>query len=204
MEWPVTGVVLAAGAAERMGKPKLVLPFRQTTVLNATLAAVEASNIDRVIVVTGANADLVEDSIVADRATVVRNADYRRGNMSSFLTAATADPDAAAFILVPGDLPTIRVDVIDLMVGLWGETNPWAAVTAYVDRIAHPLLLSREAVAIAAQTPGEKVLGHLLIETDDDRVVRLVAQVEAPRDVNTPGDYEALLGDQGSTAVDDR
>ena len=204
MEWPVTGVVLAAGAAERMGKPKLLLPFRQTTVLNTTLAAVEASKVDRVIVVTGANADLVEDSIVTDRATVVRNADYRRGNMSSFLTATAADPDAAAFILVPGDIPAIRADVVDLMAGLWGETNPWAAVTAYVDRIAHPFLLSRDTLAVTAETPGQKVLGRLLIEADDDRVVRLVVQTEAPRDVNAPGDYEALLGDQGSTAVDDR
>ena len=204
MEGPVTGVVLAAGAAERMRKPKLLLPFRQTTVLNTTLAAVEASNVDRVIVVTGSNADEVESSIVADRATVVRNPDYRRGNMSSFLTAAAKDPDAAAFILVPGDLPTIRADVVDLMVGLWGEAKPWAAVTAYVDRIAHPLLVSREAVTVAAQTPGQKVLGRLLIEADDDRVVRLVVQAEAPRDVNTPGDYEALLGDSGSTAADDR
>ena len=204
MEWPVTGVVLAAGAAERMGEPKLLLPLDGSTVLNTTLASVEASEVDRVIVVTGANADLIEDSIVADRATVVRNADYRRGNMSSFLTATAADPDAAAFILVPGDLPTIRADVIDLMVGLWGETKPWAAVTAYVDRIAHPILVSREAVVVAAQTPGQKVLGRLLIEADDDRVVRLIVPTEAPRDVNTPGDYEALLGDQGSTAIDDQ
>ena len=204
MEGPVTGVVLAAGAAERMRKPKLLLPFRQSTVLNTTLAAVEASNVDRVIVVTGSNADEVESSIVADRATVVRNPDYRRGNMSSFLTATAKDPDAVAFILVPGDLPTIRTDVVDLMVGLWRKAKPWAAVTAYANRIAHPILVSREAVVVAAETPGQKVLGRLLIEADDDRVLRLVVQGEAPRDVNTPRDYEALLGDSGSTAADDR
>jgi molybdenum cofactor cytidylyltransferase len=197
MEGTVAGVVLAAGAAERMGKPKLLLPFRQTTVLNATLAAVESSNVDRVIVVTGANADEVESSIVANRATVVRNSDYRRGNMSSFLTATATDPEAAAFILVPGDIPTIRADVIDLMVGLWRETDSWAAVTSYADGVGHPFLVSRDALDSATRTPGEKVLGRLLIESDDDRVVRVVVPITAPRDVNTPADYGALQDDEG-------
>lgn len=204
MAEPVTGVVLAAGAAVRMGTPKLLLPFRGTTVLNTTLAAVEASNVDRVIVVTGANADEIEASVVADRAVVVRNPDYRRGNMSSFLTAADADLEASAFVLVPGDLPGIRIDVVDAIAGLWRETQPWAAVTSYIDRDGHPLLVSRIAVNVATGASGEKVLGRLLIESDDDRVVRLVVPVEAPRDVNTPGDYDALLGDGGfAAAVED-
>ena len=191
----VTAVVLAAGAAERMGEPKLLLPFLGTTVLNATLSAVEASGADRVIVVTGANAELVQGSVTAGRASVVHNPDYRRGNMSSFLTATAADPDAGAFILVPGDLPTVRTDVIDLMVGLWRKKQSWAAVTSYADGVAHPFLVSRDALELAAQLPGEKVLGRLLIESGDDRIVRLAVPVAAPRDVNTPADYEALQRD---------
>lgn len=196
MKGSVTGVVLAAGAAERMGEPKLLLPLGGSTLLNTTLASVEASAVDRVIVVTGANAELIEASIAADRASVVRNPDYRRGNMSSFLTATARDADADAFILVPGDLPTIRADVIDQMVGLWWEAQPWAAVTAYADCRAHPFLVSRDALEFVGQEQGEKVLGRLFIESDDDRVARLAVPVEAPRDVNSPADYEALQRDE--------
>ena len=228
----VTGVVLAAGAAERMGRPKLLLPFRGSTVLNTTIAAVEASRIGRVIIVTGARAETVEASLgtvicsspsgggaaegggggrgsrqspVASRQpdgpspdlapsfTVVRNPDYRRGNMSSLLTATDDDPDAGAFIVVPGDQPMIRVGVLDAMVDLWIEEGPWAAVTAYSDRIAHPFLLSRTAIESMEEMTGEKVLGRLLVDTPDDRVVQLSVPFGAPRDVNTPEDYEALL-----------
>ncbi|MGB9359641.1 MAG: nucleotidyltransferase family protein [Acidimicrobiia bacterium] len=193
MSGSITGVVLAAGAAERMGEPKLLLPFGECTVLNATLAAVEESNVDRVIVVTGANAEMVEASILATRATVVRNPDYRRGNMSSFLTATSTDPEAGAFILVAGDQPTTRTEVIDDMVEVWDEAGPWAAVTEYDDRIANPFLISQSAVEEAAKTPGEKVLGRMLVETRDDRVVRVRVSGAAPRDVNTTEDYAALL-----------
>jgi len=195
MSGSITGVVLAAGAAERMGEPKLLLPFGERTVLNTTLAAVEASSVDRVIVVTGANAEAVAASLLAMRATVVRNPDYRRGNMSSFLTATSTDPKAGAFILVAGDQPTTRTEVIDAMVGLWNESGPWAAVTEYDDRIANPFLTSRSAVEEAAEMTGEKVLGRLLVEGDDDRVVRMHVAGASPRDVNTPEDYEALLGE---------
>jgi len=191
----VTAVVLAAGAAERMGEPKLLLALRGTTVLNATIAAVEMSRADRVIVVTGANAEHVEESIDASRATTVRNPDYRRGNMSSFLTAAEADPEADAFVLIPGDMPEIQTDVIDAIVDLWREREPWAAVTAYSDRTAHPFLVSDEAVAELRASTGEKVLGRVLIDRADRRVVPLDVSSTAPRDVNTREEYEALLAE---------
>ena len=195
MSGSITGVVLAAGAAERMGEPKLLLPLGDRTVLNTTLAVVEASRVDRVTVVTGANAEAIEASILAVRATVVRNPDYRRGNMSSLLTATSTDAEAAAFILVAGDQPTTRTEVIDALVEVWGESRPWAAVTEYDDRIANPFLISRAALESMVEVAGEKVLGRLLIEADDDRVVRVRFAGAAPRDVNTPRDYEALLGE---------
>jgi molybdenum cofactor cytidylyltransferase len=200
MSGSITGVVLAAGAGERMGVPKLLLPFRDRTVLNATLAAVETSRVDRVIVVTGANAEAVEASLLAVRAAVARNPDFRRGNMSSLLTATATDPDAEAFILVAGDQPTTRTDVIDAMVELWNEERPWAAVANYDDRIANPFLISRPALEDAAEMTGERVLGRLLIESGADRVARLRVAGPAPRDVNTPEEYESLLSGEGLEA----
>lgn len=191
----ITGVVLAAGAAERMGEPKLLLPFRDRTVLNATVAAVEASRVDRVIIVTGAKAEAIEASILAVRATVVRNPDYRRGNMSSFVTATLTDPVSDAFVLTAGDQPTTQTGAIDAMVDLWIEGRPWAAVTEYADRIANPFLISRAALVEVMEMEGEKVLGRVLVEAGDSRVERLRMTGAAPRDVNTPEDYQTLLGE---------
>jgi CTP:molybdopterin cytidylyltransferase MocA len=113
--------------------------------------------------------------------------------MSSLLTAVAADADAAAFIVVPGDIPAVRVGVVDRMVSLWKDVGPWAAITSYTDGVAHPFLMSREALDTAAQTSGDRVLGRLLIESGDQRVVRLKVEVEAPPDVNTQEEYDALL-----------
>lgn len=194
MSW-ITGIVLAAGASGRMGKPKLLLPFEDTTILGATIEAVEASCLDRVIVVTGYGGEPVEASVEARRSMIVTNPDYRRGNMSSLLTGTDADPDAGAFVLIPGDLPTIQTSVIDAMVALWEEDAPWAAVTSYRNRVAHPFLLSSAAVQEIRPISGEKVLGRLFVDAADGRVMRLEVALDAPRDVNTPEDYQRLLRD---------
>ncbi len=190
----VTGIVLAAGASERMGEPKLVLPYAGTTILKATLGAVLASRVDGVVVVTGADADVVEATLEYPSIVVVRNPDHRRGNMSSLITATDLDTDAGAFILVAGDVPTITSASIDALVDVWIDARPWAAVTAYRDRISHPFLLSRAAVGEAASVTGEKVLWRVLVEEADPRVLRVEADTTAPKDVNTPQDYRELPG----------
>ncbi len=191
----ITGVILAAGASERMGRPKLLLPFGDTTILGSTIEAVEASRLDRVVIVTGFGGESIEASIEAQRSMVVTNPDFRRGNMSSLLTGVDADPGADAFVLVPGDLPTIRTSVIDAMVELWEERAPWAAVTVYDGRPAHPFLLSAVAVEELRPFPGEKVLGRLFIDAEDERVQRLEVAGNVPKDVNTPEDYRELTGE---------
>jgi len=191
----VTGIILAAGASERMGRPKLLLPFQDTTILGSTIAAVESSRLDRVVIVTGFGAESIEASIEARRSMIVTNPDYRRGNMSSLLTGTDADPGADAFVLVPGDLPRVRSSVINGMVELWKERAPWAAVTMYRDGPAHPFLLSGTAVEELRPIAGEKVLGRLFLDAGDHRVASFDAPFDAPCDVNTREDYERLLAE---------
>lgn len=189
----ITGIVLAAGASERMGAPKLLLPYRDGIVLSGTVEAVATSTVDRVVVVTGPEAAGIDKVLDAFDVSVARNADPSRGNMSSLLTAADEDTQAGAFILVAGDLPTIRSAAIDALTDLWEATAPWAAVTTYTDRIAHPFLLSRDAIAELRPRQEEKLLWTALIESADRRVVHVECTHAAPLDVNTPADYQRLV-----------
>lgn len=192
----VTGIVLAAGASHRMGEQKLLLSHRDRTILESTVAAVVASRVDRVVVVVGPNGWAMEQALVEVDATVVHNPDPARGNMSSLLVGIELEPDPGAFILVAGDLPTIGTARIDTLVDLWRGKEPWAAVTSYEDRIAHPFLISQLAIDEARDTPGEKVLFRILVESADDRVVHVPYEGPAPLDVNTPEDYERLTGSE--------
>jgi len=112
----ITGIVLAAGASSRMGQPKLGMRYAGATILDATVAAVVAARVDRVIVVVGPDSRIPLPTGDRPSPSIVVNPDPRRGNMSSLLTATDADHRADAFILVPGDLPTISTSAIDGMI----------------------------------------------------------------------------------------
>ena len=189
----ITGIVLAAGASQRMGEPKLLLPHGDGTVLGSTVQVVARSTVDHIIVVTGPHDAVIEATLGDAGIAVVKNPDPSRGNMSSLLSATDADDQAEAFILVAGDLPTMRSAVIDSLVDLWDKKAPWAAVTTYSDRITHPFLLSRAAIDELRSSQGSKVLWRALVASDDTRVVRVPRADLAPIDVNTREDYERLI-----------
>ena len=190
----VTGIILAAGAAERMSETKQLLPHRGLPLLQHAVNVAEASRLDQIVVVTGAHGDEVEGTLRLERATTVRNPDFRRGNMSSLECGAAAAADAEAFEVLMGDHPGVQVAVIDEMVELWRGGHPWGAVTEYSDRVAHPFLLSRAALDEAIAIGEPKLLWRLLAEDDTGRVVHLQVDHPAPIDVNTPEDYDRLIG----------
>ena len=185
-------MVLAAGASERMGAPKLLLPYDGGTVLGAAVTAFVGADLDHVVVVTGHHAAEVERSLEGLDVEVVRNPSPDRGTMSSLLTGVES-VDSDAYVYAPGDLPTLPVGVVSALATWWREEQVWAAVTAYQDRVGHPFLLSRPAIESFAHEQGDGVLWRRLVESGDDRVVRMEVVQPAPPDVNTMADYEALV-----------
>lgn len=190
----VAGIVLAAGSSLRMGEPKQLLRYRGRTLLNRVIATAESSRLDHVVVVIGANAQAIEDSIESKRATVVRNPDFQMPNMASVMVGARS-VEAEAFLTLPADMPGISAEVIDAVIDWWAAASPWAALTEYQDRSGHPYLLSRAALDEAAEIEGPKVLWRMLSYDDSGRVTRVTVARSAPRDINTPEDYDAFLAE---------
>lgn len=190
----VAGIVLAAGSSLRMGEPKQLLRYRGKTLLNHVIATAESSRLDQVVVVIGANAQAIEDSIEAERASVVHNPDFRMPNMASVVVGA-GSVDAEAFLTLPADMPDISAEVINAVIDRWAEQSPWAVLTEYQDRAGHPYLLSPAALEEAAEVEGSKVLWRMLSHDESGRVARVTISGAAPRDINTPDDFEALLAE---------
>ncbi|MCX6561372.1 MAG: NTP transferase domain-containing protein [Candidatus Aminicenantes bacterium] len=55
-----SAVVLAAGESRRMGRPKLLLPYGGSTILETVLASVQGAPIERTIVVLGFGRERIE------------------------------------------------------------------------------------------------------------------------------------------------
>ncbi len=196
MSGDVVGIVLVAGLSERFGHgvTKQLLHIGDRTMAAVAVANAEASQLDRVIAVTGNAAADVAASLDEGRAEIAHNPSYEEGNLSSLRTGLAAAGDLAAAVVLLGDTPEVGPDIIDRMVAVWRDRAPWAAHAVYDDGLpSHPFLLSADAVAVVRALAGSKPLWSLLVEAPPEPVMSVRHDRAPPVDVDTASDHAEVL-----------
>lgn len=184
----VCGIVLGAGSSRRLGRPKQTLPLGDTTLLGWVVREVEASSLDRVIVVVGGSEDEARAGLTVSRADVVSNASFATGCASSLLAGLDTAGDCDALMLLLGDMPGVDADVIDAVRQDWEQHRPWAAVTDYQGRPGHPFVFSAAAFDTLRGLHGDKAVWKIL-DAQPERVRRIAVDRPLPADVDTWEDY---------------
>jgi molybdenum cofactor cytidylyltransferase len=197
----VTGIVLAAGRSRRLGRPKQTLPFGDTTLLGWTLRNVEASSLDRVVLVLGGAADEVEAVVATSRAVIVRNDRFDEGARTSLLAGLDVAAGADAVMLLLGDMPGVDTAVIDAIAATWRRDRPWGAVASYRGELGHPVVFSAGALATVRTATGTRPVWKL-VESRPEDVQRVAVDRALPRDVDTWDDYQDALRELGGPAHD--
>lgn len=187
----VTGVVLAAGSSRRLGTPKQLLPYRDTTVLGATLQVARIVGFDQLIVTLGGAAQAVRDAVPLDGADVVTVDDFGTGCSASLRAALQhVDPRAAGIVLMLGDQPRVDPTTVRRMVAAGVGAD--IVVCRYADGVGHPFWFGRDAFEELSQLHGDKGVWKLL-ESGRHPVRELAVDGPVPLDVDTWEDYHRLL-----------
>ena len=72
-------VILAAGASKRMGEPKQLLKWGDTTLINHAINTAVAVNSKEILLVLGAHYELIEKSIENSEVTILNNLHWEKG-----------------------------------------------------------------------------------------------------------------------------
>lgn len=154
----IHAIVLAAGASLRYGTS----PPKQQELLPRVLAAVRASSVDGVVVVTGAH-ELETD------ARTVACPDWERGQGASLRCglAALSDNDEAA-VVVLADGPDLDPAAIDRVIASWRDEGGNVVAASYGGQRLHPVLLARAAWPHVPDA-GARTLPARLVPCDDLR-----------------------------------
>ena len=83
----IVGIVLSAGESSRMGRPKALLPIEGQTFLERIVAALKKTQVGKIIVVLGHDAENMTREIKHLPVEVLINSDYQLGQLSSLQTA---------------------------------------------------------------------------------------------------------------------
>lgn len=187
----ITGVVLAAGGSTRLSTPKQLLPYRDTTLLGATLDTARVCGFDQIVVALGGAAQAVRAAVPLDGVDVVVVDNFGTGCSASLrLALGRVDPRAAGIVLMLGDQPGVDAAVVRRLI----DQGSAAAVTVcrYTDGIGHPFWFARSVFGELAHLHGDKAVWKLVC-SGPHPAHELVVDGTVPLDVDTWDDYRRLV-----------
>ena len=200
-----TVVVLAAGAGRRFAgtTPKLASPLGRASVLAHTLEAVLGSGLPLVVVTVAPLVGLVRE-VVASRDIVllppVGSASREPlGAGYSIAAGVTARAQACGWLVLPGDMPRVRPQTLQLMARAVGQGAAPIACAQHLGRAGHPIGLAAEMYNELSRLSGDQGLRRLLarypsfpVETVDPGVLI---------DIDTREDLERLIAAEPAFSV---
>ncbi len=196
----LAAVILAAGRGRRFGGAKLLAEWRGRPLLGHVLdvvAAARASGFlaDARVVMAADDAGVAALSRSAGVPCVVNPAADQGLSTSLRCGLAALPADAGAALVLLGDQPMIRLDVIARLAATWRAGGDPVLRPRYAgapDAPGHPVLLGRAVWPLADRLEGDAGLGALF--ASGAAGVTIVDVPGTNPDIDTPADLHALNG----------
>jgi molybdenum cofactor cytidylyltransferase len=192
----IHAILLAAGQAIRMGRPKQLLDWHGQPLVRHVAQTALASPLAGLVVVLGAYAPQVRTALdgLGGPLSLVTCADYAAGQAASLRCGLAALPvEASAALVLLVDQPLITPALIERMLAAFvAAPAALAVVPRYQGRRGNPVLLAAALFAELRTLEGDHGARHLLqhhaegvhwLELDDPAVLS---------DLDTPADYRRL------------
>ena len=174
---PVTGLLLMAGLASRLGFPKALLPYGRKVLVERVLEQALASRLDRVILVLGYQAPRILSALRSfegdPRLEVVVNRRYDRGLSSSIRAGLRVlDPASSGVMFVLGDQPLLKTATIDRLIQAFRRHPLPIVVPLYGGRPGNPVIFGRALLPELQRLRGDTG-GREIIRKNPDRVLTI-------------------------------
>jgi molybdenum cofactor cytidylyltransferase len=184
----LSGVVLAAGAGERMGGPKALLVIGGEPLARAHAERFRASGCGRVVIVT--RGELVA-KLAGGAIVVASSAPDPAGSLAVGLEALAAEEDET-LLITPVDAWPVRPETIGRLVDAV-NAGAEAATPRHGGKGGHPVAIRARALATQAASP--RPLRDVLAALGSARVHVEVDDPSILVDLDTPEDVVARTGE---------
>lgn len=188
-------IILAAGNSSRLGQPKQLLSYNNTTLLNNTIdAALQIPNAI-VIVVLGSEQELIEQELNSPQIKISYNKNWISGMSSSIvkglsdLLTGTVAVDSC--IISVCDQPFINNSVFENLLKEHNSTGVGIVASSYSGTVGIPVLFSKKYFKELLELKGQEGAKKLIGKFSDDCVS--VAFLKGGIDIDTPEDYKHLI-----------
>ncbi len=187
---PIAGILLAAGAATRMGANKLLLAVEGESLLRRAARTGVEAGLDPLLVVVGHEAERAEAELRGLACRPVRNPAHARGMSSSLSAGIEAVPAGCpAAVILLADMPLVSAGMIRAVEARWRETGAPVVTARYGGVAAPPTLYHRSLFGELTGGEGEG-RGRAVVRRHAERAAFVDWPAAALADVDVAEDWE--------------
>ena len=195
MHTNITGVIiLAAGASSRLGSPKQLLAYSGATLLQHSIDAAQSSDAASVLIVLGANAELIKSEINHTTATIVVNPGWKEGMASTIhfglQTLVEMHPQTDTVIFMVADQPFVTAALLNNLLELNRNEQRSIVASKYGSTFGTPVLFTKRFFPELLELTGDVGAKSLV-----RKYMNEAAFVSFPKgdiDIDTVEDYKKL------------
>lgn len=192
---PIAGVIMAAGGASRFGRLKQLLQWKGQPLVRHTAHAALASGLSPVVVVVGAESELVAQAVAGLPLRVVHNPEWQQGQSTSMQSGLQALPSmCGGAIFMLADQPNVPAGLIQALVEAHSQSLAPIVAPLVDGQRGNPVLFDsitfRDLMGIRGDVGGRQLFARYPLQYVPwhDRMVL--------RDLDTPEDYTRLLEEE--------
>ena len=187
----IGAVIVAAGMSSRMGDFKPMLSIGEISVAQRVVATLRQAGAERVVVVTGYNADELERHLARSGAVFVRNENYRTTEMfdSALIGLKYMSGKCGRILFTPVDVPLFTAATVRRLLDSGAEL----ACPVCNGQRGHPILMSASVVQKLLSDSGEGGLKGALARCGVEEALVEVEDTGILHDADTPEDFRQLL-----------
>ena len=187
----IAGVVLAAGGSKRLGQPKQLLDWQGEAFISKVVKTGLESGLAPLVVVTGADRDLVEAPMCGLPIKITQNPEWEAGQAGSMRAGLDALPDnCEAVMFLLSDQPQVSPLLIRQLIERFYQHRKPVTAPLIKGQRGNPILFSKEAFDTLRQVRGDQGGRAVIQQFDVDWLPW--GDDRALLDVDTEGAYERL------------
>ena len=190
----IAALILAAGGSRRMGVPKQILDWGNTTMLEHVIRTTRAAGISKLFVVLGADSEAIQKEIEMEGLILIQNPKWHQGlgsSISAGIQKLKTDASIQGCLILLSDQPFITSSYLMSMIDTFdGET---LVASRYGDKAGVPCLFPCRHFSQLEQLKGDQGARKVLRKLHTEII--FPASIPDLRDIDTPEMYK-LFSDQ--------
>jgi molybdenum cofactor cytidylyltransferase len=186
--------LLAAGSSSRLGTPKQLLVFNDTSLLGQALMAAKNGGADKVVLVLGAGGAEIAQRIETGEVEIFYNAEWEEGIASSIRNGLKhllkLEPGIEGALFIACDQPYVTADTLTKLITMAETSGERIGASGYGDTVGIPAFFHKDLFSELLLLKGDTGAKKIMLDNNSR-----LAVVDFPRgkiDIDTVADYEQL------------